>query len=315
MRKFLWVRHCCCFVVFSVFLVFSSIVSAKTQGFEECKETCFSKECGEAGERCPTASQKRRFRSLCHGKCVEQMKRQDEQRIQRAHERKLALLRARSQKTRELLLLKHKLWVKKRETVARLRLQYERAKKEQSPKTVALLKKMQRAYAVQMRAMRRKLAAKESFYRLRKDIRQTERKEYVRRIKKLKQRLAKASTQKDEPVIKRFTSELAKEKKLAYEATKKAALLQVNLLDTRVQQKNHAIKEIKVERKQIKQASQEAKQSKNKKKLMALAKRLGALAGQQAALSRQAELEKLKLKKAKVVLTSVKSANPDSLQY
>ena len=48
---------------------------------------------------------------------------------------------------------------------------------------------------------------------------------------------------------------------------------------------------------------------------MALAKRLGALAGQQAALSRQAELEKLKLKKAKVVLTSVKSANPDSLQY
>jgi hypothetical protein len=277
-----------------------------TMGLEECQEKCYMQKCGTAGLRCPTEALKNSFRTMCHGKCVEMIRRQEDQRQLILYCRDLHRERDRADRYRKALILRHRQWAEKRKLVASLRMQYEEAKRRrQNAVAIAHIRRMQLAHEQQMQHMHEKLQIKERFYLARAEMRHKQRQEMLRQVAQLNKEVADAKSKNE---IKRLAElrklVLAKQKK-AQNANKQEKKLKVDYHETRVQRHEQQIKDVQEQRQNIKEIQKDANEKKDQKQLEDLAKQLGELAGKQAALTRNAELERDKLKQAKMAYSTV----------
>lgn len=284
-------------------------LSARAIGFRECTEQCYVKECGEMGVRCPTVTQKRMYRRKCKSRCRDVMAQQAER---RRRERVLEAIRIeerRAARHRKMILLRHRLWKERKLLRHRLKMQYERAKqRRQAAAARSILRKMQLAHDQQMQYMREKLMMKEKFYRARQRIRHKQRMEARRQVVRLKKQMLAARSKHNKEKVKQIMGLMRQRHRQMLQARRQEAVLHVRYYETRVNRRKHHIKAIHVQKKRVKKEQVEAKKSNNKEKIKKLARRLGKLAGQQAALSRQADLDQIKLQKARVALKKASSS-------
>jgi len=289
-----------CSLALAALFVLSGATSAeaKTQGFRECTELCYVKECGEVGVRCPTQTQKRMYRRMCYGQCKEKVRRQ---RV----EEMLRIERERAARYRKTLILKHRLWERKKKVVAQIRMRYLQAKQQRRVAApTAHYRRMLAAMHEQFQVMHQKLQAKEGFYQSRQQLRAKQRAEMQFQIKRLKAALQKAEKQRDKAQAAALKKKLTAQKRKEIDTHKKSAKLKLDFYKTRITRRKHEVKQLKHKRKSIKQAQEDAKKKKDKKKLEDLAKRLGELAGRQAAITRKADLEQIKLRQARLAYVS-----------
>ena len=281
---------------------------AKTQGYRECVEMCFIKECGEVGLKCPTSGQKAQYKSLCRGRCREKMRRQHEQRKIAAFQRYIRLQRERAARYRQNLLLRHRLWKDKKVLLHRLRVQYRRLQQRAAAgdRAQAMYTRMTRLQNAQLNRMQEILASKENFYRSRMQLRDRQHREMQRRVSRLRGALAQAKAKQDASRARELQMKIAQHKKEAKQARHKKKQLQVNVMQVRVQRSEHKIKKIQVKRQQLKVAKKKAVKKQDQQKLKELARKLGRLAGLQAAASQEVAREKKKLAKARLVLSNDK---------
>ena len=298
------------FVFFLLFLV-TEVSAAPTQGYSECVEACFLKECGEVGIRCPTVEQKRIYRRKCHGYCREQMRRQEEERYLAAYRRRINLFQMRANEHRKMLILQHRMWIAKKKLLHKIKMEYEAAKRANLPKKNQILHRMEKTMDEEMNIENKKLQYKERFYQTRQQIRSEQQKELKRQVKRLNKGLKQANNQHKKEQTVKIKKALKKKQIQIKKVQKKEALLRVSYYETRVKRHEQSSKHIEIKKKRILRDKKTAEQTKNHKRLMALAKRLGALAGKQAALKRKTQVEKKKLKNAKSVLASYKGSQSD----
>lgn len=276
------------------------------QGYGECLAVCYAKHCGTAELRCPTVELKNLFRIRCTGKCREMMRQKAD--LKRLIEfcRNLRLERERANRYRNELILKHNMWMAKRNLVHQLRMQWEQAKaKRQAAAARAYYQKMQLAHSQQMEHMREKLQIKERFYLARAEVRHKQRLELLNQMASLKKDLIQAKSKGEVARLEAIRKNILAKREKVYVAEKKEKKLKVDVHQARVERSQHEIKQVKVKTEQLKEAKSEAEKQKDQKRLEDLAKQLGELAGKQAALTRKAEVERQKLQKAQVAYASV----------
>lgn len=279
---------------------------AKGQGYGECLAQCYAKHCGTAELRCPTLHLKRLFKVRCRGKCREMMRRKRDMRRLIGFCRNLRLERERAARYRRRLVLRHNMWMAKRRLVHNLRMQWQRAKaRRQAAAARAYYRRMNLAHQQQMQYMREKIQMKAKFYMARAQVRHRQRMELVTQVGRLSKEIIQARAKGDTQRLNALRKVVLAKKKKVYIAEKKEKKLKVEFHKAKVQDKTHQIKEVKVKKVRLQEAKVEAKKKKDQKRLEDLAKQLGELAGKQAALTRQAEIERQKLKKAKVAYAAV----------
>ncbi|TNE50000.1 MAG: hypothetical protein EP343_09775 [Deltaproteobacteria bacterium] len=280
---------------------------AQGEGYGECLAKCYAKHCGTAGLRCPTVQLKNLFKVRCRGKCREMMRRKQDMRRLITFCRGLKVERERAARYRRRLILRHNMWMAKRKLVHRLRMQYQQAKaRRQAAAARAYYRRMNLAHAQQMQLMREKIQMKAKFYMARAAVRHRQRMELINQVGRLKKDIIQARAKGDKQRLEALRKVVLAKNQKVYVAEKKEKKLKVEFHKAKVNEKQHDIKEVKVKKAQIQEAQIEAKKKNDQKRLEDLAKQLGELAGKQAALTRQAEIERQKLKKAKVAYASVK---------
>ncbi len=281
----------------------------KTQGYSECVEECFLKECGEVGIRCPTVAQKRIYRRKCHGFCREKMRRQEEARRLAAYQRRINFYRMKAEEARKMLLLQHRMWMEKKGLLHRMRMEYLAAKRAHlREKTASLHRKIQQMIDAKFQIERRKLAYKERFYGTRRKMRVEQLKQLKWQVQKLRQALKKTKERNRALAMKRRLQQKERQFK---KVRQKEVLLRVDFHKTRLQRHQKTYQHLTLKKNRLLAAKKTAQKQNNHARLMALAKKLGALAGQQAALKRKTQLEKEKLKRAKSILAAYKGPVSD----
>ena len=302
-------------VLISGFFVVPMVADANkpgaTQGFSECVEMCYIRECGEGGYKCPTVTQKRMYRRLCNGRCQEQMRRQEEERKLAVYNRQIELERERAQRAREEILLKHRLWKERVETKQRIQKSYEEAKRNKRvAESRQLYRKMKQAHQQELSALREQLQHKEKFLLSRANVRTTESKKAEKQIAFLKDALARAEKDRDEARAKALKEEMNKRVVEKKDNEKKAKAMQVQYLETKVKRHDTDKQSIQVQKEQINVDKEDAQKKNDRERLRELARRLGALAGKQAALEQKQDADRKKLEEARMTLTSTSTTAP-----
>lgn len=276
------------------------------QGYGECLATCYAQHCGVAELRCPTVELQRLFKLRCTGKCREMMRQKQDLKRLITFCRGLRLERERASRFRNELILKHNMWMAKRNLVHQLRMQWEQAKaRRQAAAAHAYYQRMQLAHNQQMEFMREKLQMKEKFFMARAEIRHKQRMELITQLGTLKKDLMAAQSKGEVARLEAIRKNILAKREKVYVAEKKEKKLKVDYHQARVERSQHEIKQVEVKKDQIKEAKSEAEKQKDQKRLEDLAKQLGELAGKQAALTRKAEVERQKLQQAQVAYASV----------
>ncbi|MCB9637730.1 MAG: hypothetical protein H6727_02350 [Myxococcales bacterium] len=277
-----------------------------TQGFRECTEMCYIRECGEVGYKCPTVTQKKIYRRLCFGRCKEVVRRQEFERRLAPLRLKMQMERERAQRAKEMLLLKHKLWMEREQAKKKVRENYEKARMARdASRRRAAFRRMQLAHEQSVLALREKFRMKERFFHSRQKTRSVEAETAAKQVQFLKSELDRARKERDEARATALLQEMKQKKQLHVAMKKKAAMMKVQLFQAKVQQKDQEQREIEQERQTTQAERKEAGKENDRDRLRALARRLGALAGQKAALAQKKDADQRELEKARSMLASI----------
>lgn len=281
-------------------------VPGPTQGYQECVEMCYIRECGEVGYKCPTVTQKKMYRRLCAGRCKEQMRRQEFERSLAPLRLKMQMEEQRANRAKEMLLLKHKLWLEQQQTKERIQKSYEQARQARdASRRRAAFRKMQLAHEQSVLALREKFRMKEKFFHARQQNRSAEAETAAKQVNFLKSELERARKERDEARASALLQEMKEKRKTHVVMKKKAVEMKVQLLQAKVQQKDQEQREIEQERNATQAEKQEATKENDRERLRALARRLGALAGQKAAVAQKQDADQRELEKARTMLSSI----------
>lgn len=284
----------------------------QTEGFRECTENCYIKECGEVGLLCPTVTQKQMYRRKCNGHCQEKMRRQEDERRRARVREQIALEDANAARARQNLEHKHRLWMERQQLVHKLKHEVEQARQQQKTKAQlrALQRKMKSAFALQIEALREKLEQKEQFLQARTKAREHQWRHAIDEIKSLRSELARTKQQEPEKA-REIQEQIQKQEKDLKENKQKANVLQVQYLETKVESGQQGVKEIEAKKQVVVDEKKEAEEQKDEQRLQELARRLGEMAGKQAAMMKQVKKDQQQLDKAKVTLTSAPSQDDE----